>query len=131
MTNGRDGLLELWVFELAYLSFCVVSFVWLTPGFRSARSHTFLQDFILLLNVVAGAMAFYAFLQRMPVAWRLGWLVIGLAFSEWFALIFATLPKVRSQQRWATSALFLVVGSVVVLVWAYRWKGKKKYLVHE
>ena len=47
MTNS--GRFRFWVFQLAYLIFSL-SFVWLMPAFRSARPHTFLQDFALQCN---------------------------------------------------------------------------------
>jgi hypothetical protein len=129
MTASANGRSRLWVFQIAYLSLCLFSFICLMPTFRSARPQSHLEDFLLRLNVIVGAAAFYATVRRTSVAWQLGWLVMGLAFSEWLVLCIATSLKLPSQQRWTASGAFLVVGLASGSIWAYRWNSMKKYFV--
>lgn len=124
--SGRSGLL---IFQLAFLSVLFFSIVTLLPGFRSAE--TPIQICASALNAVTSIAALYAIQRRKRIAWQLGWLVLGLYFSEWLALSIPRTLRLPNQQRWIAFSAFLIGGCAVAFYWAYRWKKTKSYFIHE
>jgi hypothetical protein len=125
-SGGNSNLL---VLKLVCASFCLLSLLSLTPGFRSARPHSHLRDFVSLLNAIIFAVGFYGIHRRARLTWQLGWFVGGFLLSEWLVLCLEPIVSHPKPNGWVASAVMVAGGFAVALYWGYWWKSQKSFFI--
>jgi hypothetical protein len=125
MNHPRSGS-KLLIFELSCLAFGLFSLLQLTPPFHPARSTT-VRDTVFLVNTMICAAGFYGIHKREPLAWTLGWLGLGLFFSEWIVFCMVSALKARVPDVRYIFLLLVVIGFRVATYWGYGWWCQKVY----
>lgn len=124
------------VLKAAFGLFCLVSPLGSIPGLHSVRTehfqivlnHGFLSHLPSLGYAAFFAVALYGIHRRMRLAWKAGWICLGLSFiytPVWAATATKTIPPADHRGIASSS---VVVGSLAVTVyWGYWWNKQKGY----
>jgi hypothetical protein len=115
---------------------CLFSLIGSIPGlhpastehFQFVASQGFLSHLLSLGYAVFSGLGLYGIHRRMRVAWRAGWICLGLYFlytPVWALTATNTIPP--SSGRWVAFS-GVVLGSLALTVyWGYWWNIQKRY----
>jgi uncharacterized membrane protein len=82
-----------------------------------------------LLNVFLFALAFVGLLRRSVIAWKLGWVFLGVFFCEMLIFCMASTLKLRATERWVASIAVVIGCTAVAICWGLWWKRQKVYFL--
>jgi hypothetical protein len=73
------------------------------------------------------ALAFYGVHRRAPIAWKLGWVVLGASFLSFLGTGLSGALRQPPPGRGIISSFIVIDGSMVTVVWGLWWKHQRGY----
>jgi hypothetical protein len=90
---------------------------------RSGFGATFLS----LVGALFYAVAAYGIHRRAPIAWKLGWGVLGIASLSFLIQTLSFSLKLPQPDLWIASLAILVGDTAITVYWGFWWKRQKSY----